>query len=160
MTRLRRGLRAAAEAYFAAGAQSVRFGSDVFEPLTSARDLDRALEFPIRTGVTHFLSAHVQGSCRMGPDPSTSVVDLDHQVHGVPGSLRRRRLGLPDQRLDPHDDPGDDLRRSRGAQDAGAGRLSDAAARDPEYRGARARRAAAPLDGRPSRPVFPSVSRE
>jgi choline dehydrogenase-like flavoprotein len=21
----------------------------------------------------------------MGPDPNTSVVDLDHQVHGVPG---------------------------------------------------------------------------
>ncbi len=85
VARLRRGLRAAAEAYFAAGAQSVRFGSDVFEPLTSAGDLDRALAFPIRTGVTHFLSAHVQGSCRMGPDPESSVVDLDHQVHGVPG---------------------------------------------------------------------------
>lgn len=85
VTRLRRGLRAAAEAFFAAGAREVRFGSDVFDPLRSSADLDRALDFPIRTGVTHFLSAHVQGSCRMGPDAQGSVVDLDNQVHGVPG---------------------------------------------------------------------------
>ena len=85
VTRLRRGLRAAAEAYFAAGASEVRFGSDIFEPMRSSADLDRALEFPIRTGVTHFLSAHVQGSCRMGPDSRSSVVDLDSQVHGVAG---------------------------------------------------------------------------
>jgi choline dehydrogenase-like flavoprotein len=85
VARLRRGLRATAEAFFAAGARSVRFGSEIFEPLGGARDLDRALAFPIRTGVTHFVSAHVQGSCRMGPDPNTSVVDLDHQLHGVPG---------------------------------------------------------------------------
>ncbi len=85
VTRLRRGLRAAAQAYFAAGAIEVRFGSDIFEPLRSVADLDRALDFPIRSGVTHFLSAHVQGSCRMGPDARSSVVDLDHQVHGVAG---------------------------------------------------------------------------
>jgi choline dehydrogenase-like flavoprotein len=85
VARLRRGLRAAAQAYLAVGAEEVRFGSDVFEPLRSEADLDRALAFPIRTGVTHFLSAHVQGSCRMGPDAGTSVVDLDHRVHGVPG---------------------------------------------------------------------------
>lgn len=85
VARLRRGLRAAAQAYFAAGAREVRFGSEVFEPLRGEAELDRALAFPIRTGVTHFLSAHVQGSCRMGADPRGSVVDLDHQVHGVPG---------------------------------------------------------------------------
>jgi choline dehydrogenase-like flavoprotein len=57
---------------------------DVFAPLRSAAELDRALDFPIRSGVTHFLSAHVQGSCRMGTDPRASVVDLDHRVHGAP----------------------------------------------------------------------------
>ena len=85
VARLRRGLRAAAQAYLAVGAEEVRFGSEVFDPLRSERDLDRALAFPIRTGVTHFLSAHVQGSCRMGADAETSVVDLEHQVHGVRG---------------------------------------------------------------------------
>lgn len=85
VARLRRGLRAAAQAYFAAGAVEVRFGSDVFEPLRGEAELDRALAFPIRTGVTHFLSAHVQGSCRMGPDAARSVVDLEHAVHGATG---------------------------------------------------------------------------
>jgi len=85
VARLRRGLRAAAQAYFAVGAQEVRFGSEIFDPLRSEDELDRALAFPVRTGVTHFLSAHVQGSCRMGRDPRASVVDLEHQVHGAPG---------------------------------------------------------------------------
>lgn len=83
--RLRRGLRAVAEAYFEAGAREVRTASDVFEPLRGREDLDRTASFPIRSGVTRLISAHVQGSCRMGPDPRTSVVDLEHRVHGVPG---------------------------------------------------------------------------
>ena len=83
--RLRRGMRAAAELYFAAGALEVGFGSEIFPPLASPDELDRCLAFPIRTGVTRFISAHVQGSCRMGVEAESSVVDVDHQVHGVPG---------------------------------------------------------------------------
>ena len=83
--RLRSGLRAVAEAYFEAGALEVRPASDVFEPLRGRADLDRVASFPIRSGVTRLISAHVQGSCRMGPVPNGSVVDLEHQVHGVPG---------------------------------------------------------------------------
>lgn len=83
--RLRRGLRAVAEAYFEAGAHEVRTASDVFEPLRDRSDLGRTDSFPIRSGVTRLISAHVQGSCRMGTDPRASVVDLEHRVHGVPG---------------------------------------------------------------------------
>jgi len=85
VTRLRRGLRATAEAWLAAGAREVWTSSDVFGAISGRADLDRALAFPIRTGVTRFISAHVQGTCRMGADPGTSVVDLEHRVHGVPG---------------------------------------------------------------------------
>jgi choline dehydrogenase-like flavoprotein len=83
--RLRRGLRSAAELYFAAGAREVGFGSEVFPPLRGPDELDRVLELPVRTGVTRFVSAHVQGTCRMGPDPRKSVVDEEHRLHAVPG---------------------------------------------------------------------------
>ncbi len=83
--RLRRGMRHAAELYFAAGAREVAFGSDAFPPLRGADELDRVLGFPIRTGVTRFVSAHVQGTCRMSGDPRTGVVDAEHRLHGVPG---------------------------------------------------------------------------
>jgi choline dehydrogenase-like flavoprotein len=83
--RLRRGLRTAAEIYFAAGAEQVGFASEIFPPLRSPNELDRLEGFPIRTGLTRLVSAHVQGSCRMSLDARTGVVDQDHRVHGVPG---------------------------------------------------------------------------
>ena len=30
-------------------------------------------------------SFHPMGTCRMGSDPATSVVDLDHESHDLPG---------------------------------------------------------------------------
>jgi choline dehydrogenase-like flavoprotein len=83
--RLRRGMRHAAELYFAAGARRVSFASEIFPPLTSPDQLDRIAEFPIAAGVTNFISAHVQGTCRMSLDARRGVVDQDHRVHGLPG---------------------------------------------------------------------------
>jgi choline dehydrogenase-like flavoprotein len=80
--RLRRGMRQAAEIY-AAGAERVAFASEIFPELTGPEDLDLIDEFKIRTGVTRFLSAHVQGSCRMSPAAGSGVVDPDHRVHGL-----------------------------------------------------------------------------
>jgi choline dehydrogenase-like flavoprotein len=81
--RLRRGMRQAAEVYFAAGAERVAFASEIFPALEGPDDLDRIDAFPIRTGVTRFISAHVQGSCRMSPEARTGVVDPEHRVHGL-----------------------------------------------------------------------------
>jgi len=82
--RLRRGLRHAAELYFAAGAKRVLFPSELFPALESPDDLPRLEHFPIAPHVTYFVSAHVQGTCRMAPDPRRGVVDEDHRVHGIP----------------------------------------------------------------------------
>jgi choline dehydrogenase-like flavoprotein len=82
--RLRRGLRRAAELYFAAGAKSVGFASEVFPPLEDPDQLGRLEEFPLRTGVTRLISAHVQGSCRMSLDARAGVVDPDHRLHSAP----------------------------------------------------------------------------
>ncbi len=81
--RLRRGMRQAAEIYFAAGAESVSFASEAFPELRSEADLDRIDDFEVRTGVTRFISAHVQGTCRMSLDSTSGVVDQDHRVHGL-----------------------------------------------------------------------------
>ena len=51
------------------------------------RDVDA---FVARAAVTHH---HPVGTCAMGRDPRTSVVDGDLRVHGVAGLSRRGRLG-------------------------------------------------------------------
>lgn len=83
LARLRRGMRQAAEIYFAAGAESVGFASESFPRFAGPRDLDRIDAFEVRTGATRFLSAHVQGTCRMSADPRLGVVDPTHRVHGL-----------------------------------------------------------------------------
>jgi choline dehydrogenase-like flavoprotein len=84
IARLRRGMRRAAELYFEAGARRVGFVSDVFPDLEGPDELRRVDAFPIVPGATRFISAHPQGTCRMGPDPRRAVVDSEHRVHGIP----------------------------------------------------------------------------
>lgn len=85
ITRLRRGMKHAAELYFAIGAQEVAFGSETLSPLRSPDELPSLDAFLPRSGDARLISAHVQGSCRMSPDVRTGVVDSSHQVHDVPG---------------------------------------------------------------------------
>lgn len=82
--RLRRGLRNAAEIYFAAGARQVRFANELFPPLSGPDDLRRLEDFPIRSGATRFISAHVQGTCRMSRDARQGVVDERQRLHTLP----------------------------------------------------------------------------
>lgn len=80
---LRAGLRTAAEVYLAAGAQAVVLPLVGAPPLTdraSLGDIDRA---PIGPGWVPLISAHPQGTCRVGADPARSVVGPDLRVHGV-----------------------------------------------------------------------------
>jgi choline dehydrogenase-like flavoprotein len=72
-------------------------GSESFEkpipPGDQAR-LDRAHAFCVEvlraagaTDVvsTGYLTSHVQGTCRLGPDPASAAVDADGRLHGVEG---------------------------------------------------------------------------
>lgn len=84
IARMKRGLRRAAEIFFDAGAKRVSFGNEIVEPLTGPDQLGRIDGFPIRAGASRFVSAHPQGTCRMGLDARTSVVDQDHRLHTIP----------------------------------------------------------------------------
>jgi choline dehydrogenase-like flavoprotein len=52
-------------------------------------DLDRfiagAQQMPMKAGYQKLFSAHQMGSCRMGPDPQTSVANPWGELHDVPG---------------------------------------------------------------------------
>lgn len=83
--RLRQGLVKAAEIYLAAGAEGVSAPSELAEPLRKGEDPRRIADAEITPGVFHLISAHPQGTCRLGADPRASVVDSRLEVHGEKG---------------------------------------------------------------------------
>jgi choline dehydrogenase-like flavoprotein len=79
--RLIRGMKKTGEVLFAAGAKEVSFTNQAFPLLTSPDELDRLDQFPIEPGLASFISAHNQGTCRMGSSKENSVVDQNLRLH-------------------------------------------------------------------------------
>ncbi len=82
---LARGSAAIARAFFAAGAKAAYTEIYGFDELKSEEDIDR-LERACPAGhdVT-MVAFHPLGTCRMGTDPETSVVDPYFESHDLPG---------------------------------------------------------------------------
>jgi len=83
--RIRDGARAAARLYLAAGAEVV---VPALRPLTEIRneaDLARLDDVAVNPDATTLLSAHPQGTCRMGEDARRAVVDSRGRFHGLEG---------------------------------------------------------------------------
>lgn len=79
------GLVRAAEMLFAAGAKKLLpslVGGDYIRHPSELRDLRKRPPHVSTLGLTSY---HPLGTCKMGRDPKTSVVDLDHQAHDLPG---------------------------------------------------------------------------
>jgi choline dehydrogenase-like flavoprotein len=81
--RLREAIGTAARCWLAAGADAVILPFPEAPLVRSERDLRVLDSLRVRAASTPLLSAHPQGTCRMGRDPASSVVGLDLKVHGM-----------------------------------------------------------------------------
>jgi choline dehydrogenase-like flavoprotein len=85
MIQLRRGLRTLSEMMFATGAVEIRSGVYGMPTLRSPDDLRYWDDASLDPRAYGLMISHLFGSTRMGPDPKSSVVGLDFQVHGMRG---------------------------------------------------------------------------
>ncbi|MBI2570857.1 MAG: GMC family oxidoreductase [Candidatus Schekmanbacteria bacterium] len=81
--RLRAGMKAAARVFLEDGAGGIVVPCEDTPPLRSVRDLDAIDKLVPEPGRMRLLSAHPQGTCRLGASPATSVVNEDLESHFV-----------------------------------------------------------------------------
>jgi choline dehydrogenase-like flavoprotein len=82
---MKRAMVHAAELVRAAGARRLHVGLVGQEPIDSEREFLRFKERPLKASELALISYHPLGTCKMGRDPRTSVVNLDHETHDLPG---------------------------------------------------------------------------
>ena len=69
----------------AAGARALLPAVLPGQTIATDRDWERFVRTPLTPSQLLLTSYHPLGTCRMSPDPSAGVVDLDHAAHDLPG---------------------------------------------------------------------------
>jgi len=82
---LKRGMKAAARIHFAAGAVESATTHALACRMRSPAELGEIDRRPVGPNQLGVMSAHVNGTCRLGADPAISGCTPDGERHGVPG---------------------------------------------------------------------------
>jgi hypothetical protein len=82
---MKRAIVHAAELCRAGGARRVHLGLLGQEPIDSDAGFERFKQRSLAASELALISYHPLGTCKMGRDPKTSVVNLDHETHDIPG---------------------------------------------------------------------------
>ena len=82
--RMQRGSKILGEIYLAAGARRIYTPIAGHEVIQDAAGLSRMSDAKLKGWDFDLSAYHPLGTCRMGTDPRTSVIDMDHESHEVP----------------------------------------------------------------------------
>ncbi len=85
VARMHRAFIVSGELSFAAGAKAVYPVNMAMPVVESREEWKRFCELDLKASDLMLTSYHPLGSCKIGKDPKTSVVGLDHQTHDVKG---------------------------------------------------------------------------
>jgi choline dehydrogenase-like flavoprotein len=85
MARIRRGLKVLSEMMFASGAKEIWPSVQGMPTMKGPDDLKYWDSTSLDPKDFGLMASHLFGTARMGPDPKTSAVGLDFQVHGLRG---------------------------------------------------------------------------
>lgn len=103
MKKVRRGIAVLSRVFLAAGAREVHLPIAGSQPLRAVDETHAFERAPLAARHVDLTAYHPLGTCRMGADPTRSVVDAEHRTHDVPalyvvdGSVMPGSLGVNPQ---------------------------------------------------------------
>jgi choline dehydrogenase-like flavoprotein len=81
--RLTRGIKILASIFFAAGARAILLPTPHATEMHNEREVDDYLKHEKSRRNINLFTVHLMGTCRIGNESRTSVIDANHEYHGV-----------------------------------------------------------------------------